>query len=662
MAKLPKIGGVRPDDPVYKELLQGLQKREQAMKSAAEAQQKAAEEQLVAADKIETAAQDLTEAADNLSKATEKNGTAGIAEQLTQHLGLIQKSIGSVTNTVGTTATQDSDVQAQKKQGGGKQNVFTELLDVNKEILNATLSNKDVLLKILDFFSRQETKKLSPADYQGEKAKIGTGAREGSVRGGSSQLGNLTKLLTIAAGGLVGLVVGQFNAIKPVIKTVFNIFKYAIGFIKELLFILGKGAESANKIGRFAIPGFFKAIDEGIAFVKGFINKSITGVTESVTGVFKSLKSLFTENSIVVKITKSINGLFQSVGKSFTSVVEGIKSIFQVFSEISQGLKQAGIYTKSFGTIVKDILGLFAPILESFKGAASAVGEIGGIVARWFKPIGQIARYFGSIASLFGPIVRIVGKIFAPIAIIMTLWDTVKGAIEGYQEEGIIGGIKGAIKGLFDSLIFGPLDLVKDATAWVLRQFGFENAAEALDSFKFSELFDKYVDGVFEAMLHPIDSIVKLFHKVFDDLPETLIKLLPEDWQPTLRSILGMQTPEERAAAEQEAGRYEDVQVEVPTYDPVTGAQTGTTYETQRRLRATENGSGVAVAQQSAQQAAANASPPVIVNNNNVNNNNYAGGAGASADKVGGAILTTPPQSHIDRSMYGWADLHSATP
>lgn len=656
MAKLPKIGGVRPDDPVYKELLQGLQKREQAMKSAAEAQQKAAEEQLVAADKIETAAQDLTEAADNLSKATEKNGTAGIAEQLSQHLGLIQKSIGSVTNTVGTTATQDSDVQAQKKQGGGKQNVFTELLDVNKEILNATLSNKDVLLKILDFFSRQETKKLSPADYKDEKAKIGTGAGERSVRGGSSQLGNLTKLLTVAAGVIVGIVAGQLRAIKTMLTVVFNTFKTAINLVKNIFSMIGEGAAFLGNILKSKFPEFFKSIEDGIASVKGFIGKSVTGLTESIAGIFKSLKSLVLENSVVTKITGFVKGMFQLLETKLVPIIEflseGFKTIFGSLSKTGTTVT----------TLAKDIESIIMPIFESFKGAASAVGEIGGIVARWFKPIGQIARYFGSIASLFGPIVRIVGKIFAPIAIIMTLWDTVKGAIEGYQEEGIIGGIKGAIKGLFDSLIFGPLDLVKDATAWVLKQFGFENAAEALDSFKFSELFDKYVDGVFEAMLHPIDSIVKLFHKVFDDLPETLIKLLPEDWQPTLRSILGMQTPEERAAAEQEAGRYEDVQVEVPTYDPVTGAQTGTTYETQRRLRATENGSGVAVAQQSAQQAAANASPPVIVNNNNVNNNNYAGGAGASADKVGGAILTTPPQSHIDRSMYGWADLHSATP
>jgi hypothetical protein len=58
--------------------------------------------------------------------------------------------------------------------------------------------------------------------------------------------------------------------------------------------------------------------------------------------------------------------------------------------------------------------------------------------------------------------------------------------------------------------------------------------------------------------------------------------------------------------------------------------------------------------------AAAGPPPVVNVNNNNVTNNTSAGGSGDT--KIGGNIITSPPQSHIDRSMYGWNDLHSATP
>ena len=71
-----------------------------------------------------------------------------------------------------------------------------------------------------------------------------------------------------------------------------------------------------------------------------------------------------------------------------------------------------------------------------------------------------------------------------------TLWDTVKGAIAGFEEGGIVGGISGAIKGFFNSLITAPLDMLKDAVAWVLDLFGFENAAKVLDSFSFTDTFN----------------------------------------------------------------------------------------------------------------------------------------------------------------------------
>jgi hypothetical protein len=78
----------------------------------------------------------------------------------------------------------------------------------------------------------------------------------------------------------------------------------------------------------------------------------------------------------------------------------------------------------------------------------------------------------------------------------MTVWDTVKGMIEGYEKEGIVGAIAGAVTGLFNSLVFGPLDMLKSAIAWVLGKFGFENAEKELNSFSFSEMFTNLIGTV----------------------------------------------------------------------------------------------------------------------------------------------------------------------
>jgi hypothetical protein len=68
--------------------------------------------------------------------------------------------------------------------------------------------------------------------------------------------------------------------------------------------------------------------------------------------------------------------------------------------------------------------------------------------------------------------------------------------IEGFEKEGIVGAIAGAVTGLFNSLIFGPLDMLKSAIAWVLGKFGFENAEKELNSFSFSEMFTNLIGTV----------------------------------------------------------------------------------------------------------------------------------------------------------------------
>ena len=80
----------------------------------------------------------------------------------------------------------------------------------------------------------------------------------------------------------------------------------------------------------------------------------------------------------------------------------------------------------------------------------------------------------------------------------MTLIDTVKGAMAGFEEEGFIGGVKGAIKGLINSLIMMPLDLLKDLISWALDKLGFEEASKSLDSFSFQDMFSDFVDMLFD--------------------------------------------------------------------------------------------------------------------------------------------------------------------
>ena len=98
----------------------------------------------------------------------------------------------------------------------------------------------------------------------------------------------------------------------------------------------------------------------------------------------------------------------------------------------------------------------------------------------------------------------------------MTLWDTVKGMMEGFEENGIIGGFYGAVEGLINSVIMAPLDLIKDLVSWVLEKLGFDGAAETLDSFSFVDIFSsvmetwvQFVFGIKNKFIDGINSVIE---------------------------------------------------------------------------------------------------------------------------------------------------------
>jgi hypothetical protein len=95
--------------------------------------------------------------------------------------------------------------------------------------------------------------------------------------------------------------------------------------------------------------------------------------------------------------------------------------------------------------------------------------------------------------------------------IVMAVWDTVKGFIEGFKKDGIIGGIKGALTGLLDSLVGGLLDMIKGAISWIAGFLGFDNVEKWLDSFSFEDMIHNLVNMIFK----PVEMIRDLFKNIW---------------------------------------------------------------------------------------------------------------------------------------------------
>jgi hypothetical protein len=108
----------------------------------------------------------------------------------------------------------------------------------------------------------------------------------------------------------------------------------------------------------------------------------------------------------------------------------------------------------------------------------------------------------------------------------MGIVDAVKGAMAGFEKDGILGGVVGAITGLLDGLVAKPLDLLKDMISWIAEKLGFENFSKMLDSFSFSDLTgDIYetIVGLPGTMLELLKDVVRSFLPAPDSIASNLI-------------------------------------------------------------------------------------------------------------------------------------------
>jgi hypothetical protein len=253
------------------------------------------------------------------------------------------------------------------------------------------------------------------------------------------------------------------------------------------------------------------------------------GVVKGQLDAIKAFKLIPNLDDFKAKLSSNIKGmrlgiamqmeLFKaSVAESLTSAKNALKSgITRIGSIFTLG--DEGKDVSRIGSVIKSFTGYIRGLIVPFEEAGKVIVSIGESIANKLRPainavqggFSTVGTYLDDFKAIVSRVSAVVGKLFAPIAIIMTLFDTVKGAIDGYAEGGILGGLEGAIVGFFTSLVTKPLDLVKSAVAWVLEKFGFENAANVLSSFSFTELFTNMINGIFGFFKSVINWVKQLF-------------------------------------------------------------------------------------------------------------------------------------------------------
>ncbi len=243
------------------------------------------------------------------------------------------------------------------------------------------------------------------------------------------------------------------------------------------------------------LQGQVKAIK---AYTKALVPGSFTTLIDDMKKSWKTR---------IASVRTGINTRITSLGASIGTLLDDFKLKFAINPDSVLG-KQIGRVKGVFSIIGARIRNIITPITAASDIIKNSIMGPANKVRFWFNSIGAKVKRFGKIVT---KIAGVVGKVFAPIAIVTTAWATITGIIEGWKEDGFLGGLKGGIEGFATTLITIPLDLIKDLVAWVLKKFGFDKESEMLKDFSFTDLFTKMLDGLFDFISGAVDWVKTLF-------------------------------------------------------------------------------------------------------------------------------------------------------
>jgi hypothetical protein len=276
------------------------------------------------------------------------------------------------------------------------------------------------------------------------------------------------------------------------------------------------------------LQGQVKAIK---AYTKALTPASFTSLIDDMKKSWKTR---------IGSIRTGINTRITSLGASIGALLDDLKLRFAINPDSVLG-KAIGRIKGVFGIIGARIRNIITPITAAAEIIKTSIMGPVNKVRFWFNSIATKVKRFGKVVT---KIAGVVGKVFAPIAILVTAWETITGIIEGWKEDGFLGGLKGGIEGFATSLITIPLDLVKDLVAWVLKKLGFDKEAELLKNFSFTTLFTNMLDGLFEFISSAVDWVKTLFTDPVKAIKQLWQGLYGEDgiintivWKPLSKAI-----------------------------------------------------------------------------------------------------------------------------
>lgn len=392
---------------------------------------------------------------------------------------------------------------------------------------SSVLKLNNMMGSFLDIMNQQRMDMLEAMrEQKSDKAAAKTESGQ-KPSGGSNIAMILAGIAAIASGFLTGIL----DSVKALAKLA-RLDK-AFDAIKSAIRGLGSGmrarfvafADDALRILDDLIKPlktFFSAEGGFARFIQGLRNtfrQTFTGAAKIFDDLIQPFKTLMSGEGVVgQRITKLFNSIVDIFKFPFEGIIDDVVKPFRAIYMSGEGpsvlSRIIGTITRPFTAAVDFVTGLIKPI-TTFFSAEGPIAKAFGVIRQAFAIFSEGSQLMGMLNGIG----RVIGRLFYPITLIMTAYDTIKGALAGYEDEGIIGAIQGAITGLLNSVIGMPLDLLKSVVAWLLDKFGFDEAADALAGFSFSDIISKIVDTIFDVFKHAINAILSTVADLVDKVP-----------------------------------------------------------------------------------------------------------------------------------------------
>lgn len=356
------------------------------------------------------------------------------------------------------------------------------------------------------------------------------------------------------------------NSLKQLVRTSNDVIKFFVNFIKtnentvnkiEKITskedkIASKTSSSLNDISK-SLKELLKGFNKMLIATKRSAFTNEENANEAARGArggkgSKPNKGLL---DFLVAGGGGISGFTAIVGSLLGSLLVGIGSgwVAGATATLSRVVPKSFIdavkvfstktFTAIFGTFTKITKGIFSPIFKKFSVILKPLSAFTGIFTRFLgdftKIIPSIITNIKESQGIFGTFFRI-GRVFGkflawPLTVVIGLYNMITEAKAGFEREGVLGAFKGALWGIYRTLIGDLLSLVWDAGKYV-----YDMVKPWVDGavVKVVSLFNRFINSDFVMWFRNIVSTVT------DTLDTTLSTFVR-----TLGEQLGFEFPED---------------------------------------------------------------------------------------------------------------------